>query len=563
MTAAPPTDAPPHMPEWTPHPVIPVPTREQCLALGYEATVALWKEREERIRRERDEAFRHVYVMRTWRDADRLLDRSTVLAVFGGNGSAKTHYACWRAVRLMVDRPQAKVLFLHECVRSSIDTHQRFVYHYLPPEWRPTDGRKIKATLTTKVNYTVANGFTDNVFVLPNGSQAHFGSYKQDVGDYEGGGWSLIVPDEDMPVNWLTTLVYRLPRSKGRMLWTFTPIAGITPAVQYITAGAITIESRPAEMLPPNHRTGPNQDWPTGRMPYIQRGVKADWNIIYFFTEDNPWANYADQKKLAGSDGVEKIERRFYGYARGRVRTALPLFGAANIVPHAGIPLAELTHYHAADPAGARNMFMLWAGVDRSGRMFVWAEWPDASAFGEWAVPSTNSNRWDGEPGPAQAGAGFGVVAYKQIIAEIEAGRPIAERWVDPRSGNTDAMADAGSSFIARFSEEQRDHDGKIVGPPMDFAPARAGKHERDRLQSIADLLEYDPGSPVVAGLNEPRLYVSDRCENLIWAMRNYTARDGEKAACKDPIDAIGYLAASGAEYIDPKAPRAGRIASY
>ena len=45
-----------------------------------------------------------------------------------------------------------------------------------------------------------------------------------------------------------------------------------------------------------------------------------------------------------------------------------------------------------------------------------------------------------------------------------------------------------------------------------------------------------------VTVLNEPKLYVSEECQNLIYSLRTWTNVDGDKGASKDPVDALRYL---------------------
>jgi len=559
----------------TPHPVLPLPTREQALALGPEQTMQLLLKREEMIRLEAEDPFRYGYVLPCWKDAEALLWNSLVLALFGGNGSAKTTFMAWMGVQVLVNKPKSKVLFLHEAEKPSIDIHHKFVYHYLPKEWKPTEDHKMKRTMTTKVNYSIAGGFTDNVFVLPNGSICRFGSYKQDVGDYEGGGWDLICADENLPISWLKTLVIRLPRCGGRLLWAFTAIRGITPAMKHVVDGAVTVESRPAELIPQDRKIDEKQDWPVGFMPYIQRCIWPKWSAMYFFSEMNPWSGYPDLKLLLSTMSQADVERRAYGYARNNVRTLFPRFSAVHIVEPETIPTTKVSTYHVMDPAGVRNMFMLWMAVDEHGRRYVVDEWPDVPSMGDWAVTSENPNRWDGDIGPAQQSIGYGVLEYKRLILEREGnmfmdgkwvmcGLPIEERFIDPRSGAAGAIADqeGGSSLIDRFAEEQTDKSGKIIGPEMDFRAA-SGQREREGLDAINDLFAYNTGQPITALINEPKLFISSRCQNLIWALQNYTGHDLEKAACKDPIDDLRYLALEEMEYLPDNRPRQGRVRSY
>jgi len=59
-------------------------------------------------------------------------------------------------------------------------------------------------------------------------------------------------------------------------------------------------------------------------------------------------------------------------------------------------------------------------------------------------------------------------------------------------------------------------------------------------------------------------LYISERCQNLIYAMQEYTAKGGKDEATKDPIDCLRYLCVSNCEYSDiDKIGEHGRTFSY
>jgi hypothetical protein len=196
-------------------------------------------------------------------------------------------------------------------------------------------------------------------------------------------------------------------------------------------------------------------------------------------------------------------------------------------------------------------MFQLWLAVDGQGRHYIYREWPDMERFGEWATIDEAGKKWDGAPGPAQPTLGYGVADYKRIIAEEEDGEPIWIRYIDPRSGAAVSVAEntGGISMIDRFLEDQCDSTGKITGPGMEFVPA-PGLRESEGESAINDLLAYDKTQPITPLFNEPHLFVSARCRNLIWALQNYTGNDGEKAACKDPIDCLRYLATAKCEHV-------------
>jgi hypothetical protein len=74
---------------------------------------------------------------------------------------------------------------------------------------------------------------------------------------------------------------------------------------------------------------------------------------------------------------------------------------------------------------------------------------------------------------------------------------------------------------------------------------AYTGKGIDDGCNHVNELLDFKENEPVVPVLNEPRLYLSDRCEQVDWALHNYTGRGGEKGACKEWADLCRYLAQS------------------
>ena len=66
----------------------------------------------------------------------------------------------------------------------------------------------------------------------------------------------------------------------------------------------------------------------------------------------------------------------------------------------------------------------------------------------------------------------------------------------------------------------------------------------------INDWLYYNEDKPI-DHQNAPRLYISERCANTIYALKEWTGADGQKGACKDPIDCLRYLVCSGIENVE------------
>lgn len=67
-------------------------------------------------------------------------------------------------------------------------------------------------------------------------------------------------------------------------------------------------------------------------------------------------------------------------------------------------------------------------------------------------------------------------------------------------------------------------------------------------IAKINDYLSWDDTEPL-SDQNTPKLFVSDRCENFISSMIEYSGQSREEHH-KDFVDTIRYLMVSGPEYI-------------
>ena len=622
----------------SPHPMMKLPTAEWVRALmatnpsGWQAELsALLQRRERRIQLADNDPLWFGWEFEPWHDSDNLLLGSwtapngyqppvaDVLGIFGGNRASKTVYAVRRACQTAVLFARSTIAILSESETASIKTVQALVWYYLKPQFGTLNGKRDEIF---KINYSQAGGFTDRKLVLPNGSEMHFLTYNQEPGDYEG--WEFGAPadvyaktgeelrtsksfvppnigavaDESMPLAWLKMFSRRLKFRKAKLLWSFTPVKGITPAIKEMVGNsAVTLESRVAELLPRQNVP----ELPKGHMPYIREcqfpGIKAF--AIYYFSLFNKFGPSVDRtyydeiKALCEGKASEYVERVAYGFARDSVARAFPKFGAWNIVKREHLP-AVGTNYFFTDPAGARNWATIWVRVTGTGDHYIYRDWPDAQTFGEWAVPTereVNENQrlgWDGDPGPAQNGLGMGVVKYKQTFLErervkLETKDPygqkllertrqqngdlgsvqeaIAERYIDSRAGASEHIAEKGGTcIIDEFSEAQCAPDGKLLGPPMELIPA-SGVNEDEGLGVVNELLDWNQELPLMPLMNAPKLYVSEDCLQVIWMFENYTGRGGPKGAAKDFADLVRYMALAKLFHVEQskRAGRAGR----
>jgi len=202
-------------------------------------------------------------------------------------------------------------------------------------------------------------------------------------------------------------------------------------------------------------------------------------------------------------------------------------------------------------------------------------------------VPSTLPNKLDGDPGPAQNTLGYGVVTYRKLFRSEEAFTPICRdgvcvnekdphrlrmagasklqapssklqevicgRYIDSRAASNPHITEKGGTCIADdFATPARDpKTGAIIDEPMVFLSA-SGEKATEGLTAIDELLFWDPTRPLCAIINAPRFYVCEDCKQVVWAMQNWTGRDGEKGAGKDFVDLVRYMALARLRHQEP-----------
>lgn len=510
----------------TKHPVLVLPTVDELKVLaqtmGAEEVKRILDIREEKIRLEQEDPYRHGYEPKHWKDADKLFEEKTEMCILGGNRAGKTEWAAKKVIKALMDKPGARVWCLHTTTMSSIQMQQNVVWKYMPKEFRG-----LKKNRVTNIQYTQKNGFSDNTFILPNGSQCFFMNYSQDRDVIEGGEVDLVWCDELVPLDWIETLRYRVVTRGGKLIVTFTPINGYSPVVKEYISGSKIVESKRADMLEKNivHVNGCGP----GNMPYISAcHGKKNASVMFFHSILNPYNPYENLKKTLQGKTNYEIKIRAYGWAESLAGAQLPRFNDSHIVPASSIP-SEGTNYMVADPAGARNWFIIWARVTPDDKIYIYREFPGIE-YGEWALPGEKP---DGKRGLAQGnGSGRGIDEYKDIILSAEDGEIIETRFIDPRAGATATVGrEGGVSLIDILGDDPN---------PLYFVPS-AGIRQEQGITMINDLLSYD-NSTELSYDNSPKLFISEECQNLIYCMREWTGLDKDAGASKDPIDCLRYL---------------------
>jgi hypothetical protein len=330
------------------------------------------------------------------------------------------------------------------------------------------------------------------------------------------------------------------------------------------------------------------------RVPRVMRSANRRLAVVWFHGRDNPYGNPVEVCESAVSKGTSFVRQRVYGIADKSVSAIFTRFSRdVHVVKDADVPLGG-RRVQVIDPAGDRNWFMIWALLAQ-GRWWVYREWPGSywiPGIGvpePWAVPSgKREGRNDGQRAEGQESFGFGLLRYKFEIARLE-GWEAFERWRGSEVGgqrsegggrrtedrgqtadNRQQTAEMGSGQIGEDAfpwdeiedwDERQGARERLFGRVVDSRAASSPRLENDRPVTLyEDLLaagldmtlatgvEIETGlSKITEGLDygpehAPKLVVAESCRNVIYALENWMNVDGDRGACRDPIDCLRYL---------------------
>lgn len=292
--------------------------------------------------------------------------------------------------------------------------------------------------------------------------------------------------------------------------------------------------------------------------------------VVFFHSSDNPYGNPKNVWATIAAKSQAFIRERFYGIGNKLFSAKFPKFSTEiHVCKPSDIP-REGTNTHWLDPCDGRNFFMIWTRDTPDGRTWVYREWPGnyyiegTGVPGPWALPS--GKKYDGKPGPAQTSFGFGFKRYKMEIAKLEGWhdarrqRPAdvnEEEWV--RSWHESNGADEviyAREADSRFASTPKIQDDAPVTLLESFAEwnlffdPTPGDDIAEGVTQIQNALDYDESKPVDF-FNKPKLMVSEDCVNLIFALQTWTGQDGQKGACKDPLDCLRYKFLRDVKYVE------------
>jgi hypothetical protein len=139
-----------------------------------------------------------------------------------------------------------------------------------------------------------------------------------------------------------------------------------------------------------------------------------------------------------------------------------------------------------------------------------------------------------------------------EALTEVQ--EVIQGRYADPRGlHNTHVTEQGGGELYDDFIKENVDESTgqRVAGMDIEDAPTSRRNNPEDVDEGITKMNEL-LGSPGKMTLfSQPHLFVSDRCQQVIWMLGNYTGRGGSKGASKDFCDLVKYSCLADLEHIE------------
>src|SRR4029077_303738 len=118
------------------------------------------------------------------------------ILILGGNRASKSEYGAFKTIETLLRSEKRRVWAMQTTDANSVEMQQAAVWRYVP-----TELKDIKKGRVTNIAYTQKNGFSENKFIFPNGSECIFRNYAQDITVIEGGDCDLIWCDELVPLS--------------------------------------------------------------------------------------------------------------------------------------------------------------------------------------------------------------------------------------------------------------------------------------------------------------------------------------------------------------------------
>ena len=334
-----------------------------------------------------------------------------------------------------------------------------------------------------------------------------------------------------------------------------------------------------------------------GRMfdqaPRVVRCYADHRGVVFFQPMDNPFGSPAAVYNIWKTNTVRVIRERLYGWATKTFSGQFPGFSRElHVLPESRIPTVG-TNYQMIDPTpGARPFFFIYLRICGE-TVYVLSDWPAQDPpgaadvpFGKWAEPSGKKGGInDGDLADAADTIKWGVQKYVQEFARLEGWDFEEARTFREQEAENDEAEERDYMYphlhkVALIEARNRGYDEadaalpgsnaklKIEQRGIDSRAASSPRIENDRTSSLYEMLkDYGLEMCLAPGIaidervqmtntlfdyeenaegeiiDPPKLYISEKAKNLIFALEYWTGADGPKGATKDPIDCLCYAA--------------------
>tara|TARA_R100000951_G_scaffold1899_1_gene3543 strand:+ start:69 stop:1724 length:1656 start_codon:yes stop_codon:yes gene_type:complete len=522
--------------EFTPHPILDAPSDEEILLLAKKDPKLLedlHRAHEGRIEAATNDPVRYGFDLDGWGRIRNGLKEYNEVLTLGGNRSGKTTGCAKIIMQAVMENMNGHIVCFSQNADTSVKVQQAAMWEMMPKEFR----KKTKST-EGYINFSMQNGFTGSSFIFPDTrTRVDFKTYTQFSNNQtilEGMQFGFPSKPDNLNMGaWLdeylgdaalvNTLRFRLATFNSKMILGFTPIDGFTPFISEYCTNAETLETREASLLK------------NRQLPIRQYSPNRDAGIVYLHSDENPFGGYKRLSKDLKGRPDEEILVRAYGVPVKSMTSLLPLFSTevnvlGDIPNKYGMKFPDIndddyTIYMVMDPAGARNSVAIWAAVNESGEIYIFDEFPDRDAYGEWAM--FGDPKW--KRGPASKKIGYDVQGYTDLFLGIEEshGVEVFERIGDSR-------------YFARENENNDDLFTTFYDHGLVFVPSD-GRTQDMGISALDDWFSYNPNASIDE-MNKPRCYIHERCGNLIDSLINYNANGKADEPLKDFFDVIRYL---------------------
>lgn len=340
-------------------------------------------------------------------------------------------------------------------------------------KWFPRAGWKAEKSGKQYYSQYMANGWFIDILTTD-----------QEVRQFEGGTFGLIVMDEPVPQSIYSACVGRL-RLGGLLIVVMTPL---TSAAWF----------------------------------YDQIVPTASDRIVYADIEDacidhgiRGHLKHDDIQKMISNWPPDEVEARAHGramYLRGLIfKTFDPKVHVLkeDIKPPYGAQIKNVVDPHSDKPFAS-----IWAFSDARGDTYIFDEWPNEDFYKMHNCQLT-------------------IQDYKKIFKDKESGLTVAKRIIDRH------FADTMSASNKRTLRQELQSIG------LNYWPSYKAEQEIETgIERIRRSLAYDTSKPL-SSLNQPKLYINPSCKNVIASLSKW-ARDPKtgdvQESFKDFCDVTRYL---------------------